>query len=488
MVVGPAGVGAANTPTGVNVTWGAVGGATQYVVRRSEWTGGPYGVIGTTAGLSFLDTNTQPQKNYYYVIQAEFADGELSQASSEASLLRGGVVDLVVPVEMVDQPVGSSDVEDRNFERSRTYIDTNYYDGTVTYSWEVIVTNTDGSNKEVRLRDGAGVLVSSITVPAGTAVPTRMTQTLSLNAGDDNYRLELEQTAVTTQLSVFNSRLLIEQVGASKTRLYFPLLTSDGLATATDAGAASLETTAASFQSLPNALIYRREAQHMSKILDYNAWELEALVSTSNGATGSIQFYNRTSLTAVPMTETNFSNASVQRARVFIDEGVSQFGSVNEDEHYELQVRCDLNCSSGAARVHKAGLWVQLENLTNAVVVLRNSPSSGSYVAGQTLSEQRVFVNSSQFSNEQVYFQADVYEDGTSDGNVELQSHAQDSGTAGLAFVAGSSLNFNLDQRQVLRSGALTITSSDRFVSRVVPSTGTLQVYGTYVVIHVNAP
>lgn len=485
---GPTGVAAANTPGGVNVTWNVVGGASQYQVRRSDWSGGPYGLIGTTAGTSLVDTSTSPQQNYYYVVQAVFASGEASQQSSEASLLRSGVVDLVVPVEMIDQPVGSTNVESRVFERSRTFIDTNYYDGTVTYKWEVIATNTEGVAREIRLRDGGNALISSITVPAGTTVPVRLTQALSLNAGGDSYRLELEQTTSTTQLNVFNSRLLIEQVGATKTRLYYPLLTSDGLSMSGDSSVAVLQTTLSSFQSQANALSFRRQAQKLSKLIDYNAWELEALVSSSGGATGSIQLFNRTSDTPVPMTETNFSSSSIQRARIFIDEGASQFGTVNENDLYEVQVRCDLDCDLGDVKVHKAGVWVQLENLTKAVVILRNSPSSASYAAGQTLSEQRAFLDLSQYTNEQVFFQADVYEDGSSGGTVELQSHAQDSGTVGLAIVAGSSLSFNLDQRQVLRSGALTVNSTDRFVARVVPSSGVLQVYGTFMVIHVNAP
>lgn len=487
-VTGPTGLVGVNVPAGVSLSWSGTGGASLYNIYRSDWSGGPYGFIGTTATLSFVDTTTSPQKTYYYVVDAEFASVAKSQISSEISVLRGGSVDLVVPVEMIDQPVGSVNSESRVFERSRTYIDTNFYDGAISTNWEVIATNVEGVPREVRIRDGSNALVASITIPANTTSATRLTQSFTLAVGNENYRLELEQTTTDLQTSILNSQIQIVQVGATKTRLYFPLLSSDGNISSGDESVASLITTLSSFQSLDEAIVFKREANQLDRILDYNAWEIEAYVSASGGSIGAIQFYNKSSLTSLPMTETNFSTSSIQRARIFIDEGSTQFGSANEEHNYELQIKCEFNCDLGSPRVHKAGLWVTLENLTKATVAFRNLPAVIETPADTQLADHRSRINTSQFSNNQIYFMVDGEDSISSNGNVELRHHGADSGSAGLSTVAGSSLNFSLNTRQVLKSGALTLSSGDRFLTRVNPSSGTLKVRSSWILIYVDSP
>ncbi len=65
-----------NAPTGLLVTtnsgqitliWSQSAGATNYIVKRSTSTGGPYTTIGNTATTSFTDTTAVPGTTYYYV-------------------------------------------------------------------------------------------------------------------------------------------------------------------------------------------------------------------------------------------------------------------------------------------------------------------------------------------------------------------------------------------------------------------------------------
>lgn len=79
----------ATTPTPpygqVVLTWSAVGGATNYILKRSTQDGGPYNttLVNTTA-LTYTDTNVITGNTYYYVVSASNAGGE-SPDSNEVS-------------------------------------------------------------------------------------------------------------------------------------------------------------------------------------------------------------------------------------------------------------------------------------------------------------------------------------------------------------------------------------------------------------------
>ena len=60
----------------VTLTWSAVAGATNYIVRRAPSSGGPYTIIATTAATSYTDTSVVNGTTYYYVVSASNAGGE----------------------------------------------------------------------------------------------------------------------------------------------------------------------------------------------------------------------------------------------------------------------------------------------------------------------------------------------------------------------------------------------------------------------------
>ena len=68
----------------VTLTWTPIGGATNYYVKRSENSGGPYTTLAATAATSYTDTDVTPGKTYYYVVSAANAGGE-SPNSAEVS-------------------------------------------------------------------------------------------------------------------------------------------------------------------------------------------------------------------------------------------------------------------------------------------------------------------------------------------------------------------------------------------------------------------
>jgi subtilisin-like proprotein convertase family protein len=73
--------------TQINLAWNASAGATSYNVLRSNTSGGPYSLIGTTASTSFNNTGLTCGTTYHYVVQAvgACASGNSTQASATTS-------------------------------------------------------------------------------------------------------------------------------------------------------------------------------------------------------------------------------------------------------------------------------------------------------------------------------------------------------------------------------------------------------------------
>ena len=81
----PAGLAATAGYGQVNLQWTASSGATNYNIKRSLSSGGPYtNTLAVTAATTFTDTNVIDGTNYYYVVSASNSGGE-SVNSSEVS-------------------------------------------------------------------------------------------------------------------------------------------------------------------------------------------------------------------------------------------------------------------------------------------------------------------------------------------------------------------------------------------------------------------
>ncbi|MSU57484.1 MAG: hypothetical protein EXS35_04770 [Pedosphaera sp.] len=60
----------------VTLTWSTVTGATNYYVKRSPSSGGPYATLVSTTATSFTDTNVINGSTYYYIVSASNGGGE----------------------------------------------------------------------------------------------------------------------------------------------------------------------------------------------------------------------------------------------------------------------------------------------------------------------------------------------------------------------------------------------------------------------------
>ena len=302
LVGAPANLNAANGATGIDLTWDVMAGVSSYNVRRSKVSGGPYGTITNVGTNSYTDTNVDASETYYYVIEGVYASGNVSQLSTEDSVTRSGYINLQVPIELTDIKMSSQSAGSVAFNRSMTSFNTNNYDGVTSYELEVVAANFDGVARNVSLKDSSDVVVGFVSVPGNTFNPTRIKATITPTAGLETYRLELDQTNADGELNVFAAKLLVNQTNATKTRIYFPLISSDESPNNQDDSIAAYTTNSETYDNYEYAVLFERRADKMSKIADYNGWELEAVVSTTGTSSGIFGLENTSSGQIVDMT------------------------------------------------------------------------------------------------------------------------------------------------------------------------------------------
>lgn len=484
LVAAPTGLAAINAANKINLSWNAVGGATSYTVRRAYKSGGPYGVLASAnAGLTFSDLQVRHGMTYYYVVDANFATGAVSPHSTETSITAIDQMNIQVPVEMIDRGL-ASDTLPITFDRSRTSLDTTQYDGVVTYNFEIVATNV-GAGVTVYLVDSNDVVVGSIAVPGGTASEKRFRNTFTPNAGADNYRLALPATGTTNDLKIYSARLLINQVNATKTKLYFPLLSSSQSPSNSDLGGYVLQTAATAYFSPSEASIYRRDTSRLLSLIDYNAWELETITSASNNAYGTIILNNRTTASNITGTAGFINSLAPTSIQSPFDEGGSGFSTANNGQDFDVQVRCEFNCTTGNISIYKAGLWVTLESLAMADVYYRTSLGQGGINSTTNIASQRSLVDLSAFSNPTVSFQAVANVVGGTDlGDVTLMSvGANDSGFAGITALS-STLNFGSTTKTLQSTAPFAVANGTRILPQVNPVSGQTNLVDTGIVIN----
>ncbi len=463
LVASPTGLAASDNNADIDLTWNAVAGASQYWVYRSLESSGNFGPIGSSATTSYSDTTTVPGETYYYKVAAELSSGVLTPPSTSTSVTKSGVMDLTVPVELLDRPVSSNSMTPQIFNRSSTRFNTQEFDGSITYTFEIVASNVDIDPKSVTLVDESDATLATISIPAGTSDPTRFIQSFSPPGGAQLWRVQLEQTSFDEELLVTQARVLVNQVDATKTALYFPLLSSNLGGSMEDLAASVAQSDSPIESVLFESLPYIRQANQLQTIDPVNPWALEVVVASESGVIGEVALYNIDQDTAVESSITEFDQAQPTAIRIPMANEVTDFGSSNEDEAFAISLRCQFNCETGAqARIYKAGLWVRLVHLQKAQVSWRTSLGASLPASNTVLDLQRSFINLSDFNSTQVFWQVAM----NSDQTVSLgNAGTNDAGTAGVTTVPGSSLTGGgTGFVEILRSSGLSLSSGDRYL------------------------
>jgi len=490
---GPAGLTVVNNNQNIDLNWLAVSGASSYEIYRSYQSGGPYGFIKATNQLYDTDTNILNGQTYYYVVKAVFASGARSVNSNEVSITAVRTLNLQHAVELTDQPLASSLSGDVTFDRTQTTIDSSMYDGTVVYNLEVVATNSESNPQSVQFVDSNNNLVGSVTVPALTMNPTVLRSTNLTLTGREVYRLKLNASSISNSLQVLSAKLWITQTNATKTRIYVPLLSSSNLPSEGDASYPVESGNPSNWQVLNGASYYQKNQNYLKNLKEFNAWELEAIVSSS-GALGMIGLTNITSQTVVDSSTIQFNNSNPQVVNATFNDGDVNFSTTENLHWYQVAYKCYSECDSGNINIFKAGLWIELENISSIEIFIRNSLGQFGLSGSSYLDSSRVQIDLSKYTNPIVTYKVtgvDAFAlagTGASSGGFELVTFGlTNSGQVGVQTIASSHLDFSGQPYKTQKStGQLTLNSNDRFGLRLNSTNGAFHLNDSQFVIRLG--
>ncbi len=407
-----------------------------------------------------------------------------------------GLTDLEVPIEML--AIGASSRTGGGggpqiFERSKTNIDATAYDGTVTYSFETVAQNGDSVDHDVMLVDSAGTVIATHAYTALTTTPKRMRVAFTpTQAGLTHYHLKLGATTAANDVRVFAARILIKQVGATKTKVYVPLVQAtqstytnvdydSGGTSATDGRLVNTYGQNATF----SYAWWRYTAANWDGLAAGTPFELESLTYTAATNTTSIALFNQTTNTMVADSEeTGDATGALQFISKTFAANATDF---DDDDVFEIRLKSDDN--TNRVTILKSGLWITLDQIVKGEVTYRCGSNVDNSVARGFVS-YRLNLNKSSYTTGATYFEATLNKDGSTTVDLNLRDCGTSAGVAAgsCTAVAGSTVTWS-GARELQRSGAINLTDGNEYLVFITPTGGTTtsDVYNVHCVVTFDA-
>jgi len=407
--------------------------------------------VAAVAGVASFSTLTVSTSGAY---QLTATDGALSLnvTSPFFSIVGTAPVNIQVPIEMLDSTYSSQNTLTPG--NSRMFFDPAYYDGTLAYSFEIVATNTSGGAITVNLQDtqAAPVNYASIIVPNGTLNPTRFTQAFGSGAFPGLMTYRLRTSANSASFLTYTARFIVTQTGATRTRIWVPLLTN----LITSAGTIlSVDATTSSILSQPTASNYLNWIYDLTHFVATSiGFTLETglrlgtcadLVDLQTGLTVS-----ESGVTIENCSSSNF-NQSVQSNS--FDSAAINF---TPGHSYGIEIKSP---SQTNALISRGGLWIALNGITSAQSIYRTMRYLNTAASGVT-AQQRESISLANFTSGSVYFQC-LGSGGASTINL-FDAVVSDVSVAG----ANVSPVINLPASEAWTSTVpFAITNGDRFIT-----------------------
>ncbi len=341
------------------------------------------------------------------------------------------LVNLEVPVDMIEVGLSSLSIamggsQPTNFPNSQTAIDPNDFDGTsVTYALEIVAANSDSASRQVQLINSeTSSVLQSISIPPSQWDPVRIrTGTFSLFS-PTVLSLNVGTTSSDGQLKVYSARIIVRQIGASKTSIYFPLVSGPSYLTE-GPYAPVFNQTSPTFAGPAVNTGYPTDRFLMTFIKDSysysiipeigNVWKFEALVSSPSGmSTASVVLRNTTYNTNVSGTLLSTNSTTPELLRTHFATYVPGF-----DEGAAFQLWSRTSDPGMPIGIHKAGIWIPLNPIRSGQVdhrITRAVELIGGSSQVADLAFQRVAIDLDNYSNST----AAIYSMGSGDGQIAL--------------------------------------------------------------------
>ncbi|MBA2404371.1 MAG: fibronectin type III domain-containing protein [Bdellovibrionales bacterium] len=334
-----------------------------------------------------------------------------------------------------------------NYPGAAISFGTNNIDGNTAYTWYVVATNTDNQASTVRLRSGT-TNVASVSVPAGTTVPTLFPTTFLNTSVTTESVWSLRMEKGTTVL--YSSKIIAAQTAANNTQMFIPLTSLDNSTVATPSASTTSVT-----HTVPNELNFPTYNWDATKIARIDSILLVA-TSRTNGGSSCVALFNKTLDTQIGSELCN-----TQATDSYVTMAISPTAM---PATAELEVR--MRASAGTAFVVKAGLLVRLVSIEKAIAIQRLAPATTALTASTDFVHQRAKSNISSFGTGTVkeYVSCRVKANTSGSGSFIYKNHGTNtSGIAGSTTVAASTNIFSTQSSYTTLEAGPVVTTDNNY-------------------------
>jgi parallel beta-helix repeat protein len=364
---------------------------------------------------------------------------------------------LEVPIEMIDQGIYCVAAAAAVASFSQIHFDISNYDGTITAYFETVCRNNHASiDYDVILYDvtNSGTL-ATISIPHGQANYTRQRSgTITFAAGNNILGVSCPQVALDGNVVIMEARLVIIQVGATKTRIQYQLASKTYIdySNSTADGSDDTTTSTSYTQYHPDLFnMWLKNTASLDTIAAGTPWTFEALLFNSDApSTTSLALYNKTSGNAVTGAELSRAGSSPTLVSVNLANNAIEF---TDQDIFEVR----LKASANIAKFANAYLYINLSAILKAEIVYRVG-RGWTGTAANAGGQQRMLYTAANYSPGTIYAEFVGYcADNAQAGSLQqVNSNVLNNGSD----ITGATVNWNSATKARYRTAAITPTTT----------------------------
>ncbi len=228
-------------------------------------------------------------------------------------------------------------------------------------------------------------------------------------------------------------------------------------------------------------ILFRKNQAAFDAIVD---WQFEVMLASSSGTTSAYASLFKSDGTQIEASETVHTGLTPTLYSTTIANNNPDF-----TDQSEFELRWRSGSSIRSAFLHKANLYVRLQNLTKAEIHTRLSKFLNTSGSNSANADGRLLIDAGKFSNPQFFYEA-TGNDVTLGAIQQLirDTGTSDAGTTG-TNVTASDIDYPSTAKSRQRVGPFALTSGSRFIYAQDGGGGTLTSASSFIVITVsNSP
>lgn len=367
-----------------------------------------------------------------------------------------------------------------NYERTKINLNTDDFDATATYFFEVYATNSEATPRSVQIvNSGGGGTGGVIALDASTLSPKRYRVSLTPSVGNDDYRVRL--LASGGGQGVLDARIVVVLPDKpTKAAFYIPLVNStDGATTSSDTGATVDTTTSTSYtQAVPSEYPYwYKDLTQIDGAV--GTVTLACNISSSSAANTATFGLHDSSGTLATGAECSTSATAITLVNTTVT-----WSNLADTTAFEGKIKTN----GATCNLYNAMLIIRMTSINKMAYPIRMTRQISQNFTDNPRDNNRVLYTAANFKNSTFYYEATGKDDSLGTATTGMfDAGATDTGTSG-STLSGSTIDYSSTSKQRQRTSALTLTDGNSYLHGHVVTSGSINTFAGFLIVFYERP